>query len=111
MPPLPLKDLLIEIKTQIGYKRRCGICSGRPAITIDSTLDRQFDVAVPHMPAVRHLSRTCEGFAYLAAAFDIYSRHEHHAQRVAPKNETLLSLALERCNSSPSHALSANMDS
>ncbi|MDP9591326.1 UNVERIFIED_ORG: hypothetical protein J2W19_003902 [Shinella zoogloeoides] len=38
---------LAGIKAQIGYKRRPGIYGGRPAVAIDNTLDRQFDVAAP----------------------------------------------------------------
>jgi len=36
---------LAGIKAQIGYKRRPGIYGGRPAVAINNTLDRLFDVA------------------------------------------------------------------
>ena len=38
---------LAGIKAQIGYKRRPGIYGGRPAVAIENTLDRQFDVSAP----------------------------------------------------------------
>ena len=38
---------LFGIKAQIGYKRRPGIYGGRPAVAIDNTLDRPFDLAAP----------------------------------------------------------------
>mgnify|MGYP001568979181 FL=1 len=67
---------LAGIKAQIGYKRRPGICGGRPAVAIDNTLDRQFDVAAPDKAWVTDITyiRTCEGFAYLAVVIDLYSR-------------------------------------
>ena len=63
-------------KAQIGYKRRPGIYGGRPAVAIDNTLDRQFDVAAPDKAWVTDITyiRTCEGFAYLAVVIDLYSR-------------------------------------
>jgi putative transposase len=67
---------LAGIKAQIGYKRRPGIYGGRPAVAIDNTLDRQFDVAAPDKAWVTDITyiRTCEGFAYLAVVIDLYSR-------------------------------------
>ncbi|MGV1948281.1 MULTISPECIES: IS3 family transposase [unclassified Agrobacterium] len=64
------------IRAQIGYKRHPGICGGRPAVAIDNTLDRQFDVAAPDTAWVTDITyiRTCEGFAYLAVVIDLYSR-------------------------------------
>ncbi|KSV74497.1 hypothetical protein N182_28055 [Sinorhizobium sp. GL2] len=53
-----------------------GIYGGRPAVAIDNTLDRQFDVAAPGIAWVTDITyiRTCEGFAYLAVVIDLYSR-------------------------------------
>jgi transposase InsO family protein len=64
---------LAGIKAQIGYKRRPGIYGGRPAVAIDNTLDRQFDVAAPDKAWVNDITyiRTCEGFAYLAVIIDL----------------------------------------
>ncbi len=66
---------LAGIKAQIGYKGRPGIYGGRPAVAIDNTLDRQFDVAAPDKAWVTDITyiRTCEGFAYLAVVIDLYS--------------------------------------
>jgi len=67
---------LAGIKAQIGYKRRPGIYGGRPAVAIENTLDRQFDVSAPDKAWVTDITyiRTCEGFAYLAVVIDLYSR-------------------------------------
>ena len=67
---------LAGIKAQIGYKRRPGVYSGRPAVAIDNTLDRQFDVAAPDKAWVTDITyiRTNEGFAYLAVVIDLFSR-------------------------------------
>lgn len=67
---------LARIKAQLGYKRRPGIYGSRPAVAIDNTLDRQFDVAAPDKAWVTDITyvRTCEGFAYLAVVIDLYSR-------------------------------------
>lgn len=88
---------------QIGYKRKPGKYSGKPSVVVDNTLDRQFDVAAPdtawvspsrqickanrlsHSVATHACMRengamdityikTYEGFLYLAAVIDLYSR-------------------------------------
>lgn len=67
---------LAGIKAQIGYKRRPGSHGGKPSLTVDNTLDRQFDVAAPDQAWVTDITyiRTLEGFAYLAVVIDLYSR-------------------------------------
>ncbi len=67
---------LTGIKAQICYKRRPGIYGGRPAVAIENTLDRQFDVSAPDKALATNITyiRTCEGFAYLAVVIDLYSR-------------------------------------
>ncbi len=64
------------IKAQIGYKRRSGKYGGKPSIIVDNTLDRQFDVTAPDTAWVTDITyiKTNEGFAYLAAVIDLYSR-------------------------------------
>ncbi len=64
------------IKAQIGYKCRPGVCSGKPSIAVDNTLDRQFDVEAPDKVWVTDITyiKTCEGFAYLAVVIDLFSR-------------------------------------
>lgn len=64
------------IKAQIGYKRRPGKYGGRPSITIDNSLDRQFEVASPDRVWVTDITyiKTYEGFAYLAVVIDLFSR-------------------------------------
>ncbi|MCL6252356.1 IS3 family transposase [Altererythrobacter sp. KTW20L] len=67
---------LAGIKAQIGYKRRPGSYGGKPALAVDNTLDRQFDVVAPDRAWVTDITyiRTLEGFAYLAVVIDLYSR-------------------------------------
>ncbi len=63
-------------EAQIGYKRRPGKYGGKPSIVVDNTLDRRFDVAVPNRAWVTDITyiKTYEGFLYLAAVIDLYSR-------------------------------------
>lgn len=67
---------LAGIRAQVGYKCRPGSYGGKPFLAVDSTLDRQFDVAAPDRASVSQITsiRTLEGFAYLAVVIDIYSR-------------------------------------
>ena len=67
---------LSDIRAQIGYKRRPGRYGGRPSPAIDNTLDRRFDPGTPDMAWVTDITyiRTHEGFAYLAAVIDLFSR-------------------------------------
>lgn len=64
------------IKAQIDYKRRPSIYGGKPSVTVDNTLDRQFDVAATGTAWVTNITyiKTYEGFAYLAVVIDLYSR-------------------------------------
>ncbi|MCY0093286.1 IS3 family transposase [Hoeflea ulvae] len=67
---------LAGIKAQIGYKRRPGSYGGKPALVVNNTLDRQFDVDAPDTVWVTDITyiKTLEGFAYLAVVIDLYSR-------------------------------------
>lgn len=67
---------LAGIRAQIGYKRRPGKYGGRPAIAVDNTLNRQFEVGNPDQVWVTDITyiKTYEGFAYLAVVIDLYSR-------------------------------------
>jgi len=64
------------IRAQIGYKRRPGIYGGKPSIIVDNTLNRRFDIDAPDTIWVIDITyiRTMEGFAYLAAVIDLFSR-------------------------------------
>lgn len=67
---------LAGIRAQVGYKRRLGKYGGRPAIAVDNTLNRQFEVGKPDQVWVTDITyiKTYEGFAYLAVIIDLYSR-------------------------------------
>ena len=67
---------LAGIRAQVGYKRRPGKYGGRPAIAVDNTLNRQFEVGKPDQVWVTDITyiKTYEGFAYLAVVIDLYSR-------------------------------------
>ena len=67
---------LAGIRAQVGYKRRPGKYGGRPAIAVDNTLDRQFEVAAPDTTWVTDITyiKTYEGFAYLVVVIDLFSR-------------------------------------
>lgn len=64
------------IKAQIGYKRRPGKFGGKPAIAVDNTLQRQFNVGRPDRAWVTDITyiKTYEGFAYLVVVIDLFSR-------------------------------------
>jgi putative transposase len=64
------------VKAQIGYKRRPGRSGGRPWAVAANTLDRRLDVPQANRAWVTDITyiRTGEGFAYLAAVLDLYSR-------------------------------------
>ena len=47
---------LAGIRAQIGYKRRLGSNGGKPSLAVDSTLDRQFDVASPDRAGVTDIT-------------------------------------------------------
>jgi putative transposase len=61
---------LAGIRAEIGYKRRPGICGGRPSVVVDNTLDRQFDVETPDVAWVTDITyiKTLEGFASVVVA-------------------------------------------
>ena len=64
------------VKAQIGYRRRPGTYGSKPSITVDNTLDRQFDVIAPDTVWVTDITyiKTYEGFSYLAVVIDLFSR-------------------------------------
>ena len=76
------------VKAQIGYRRRPGKYGGKRSITVDNTLDRQFDVIAPDMvwgEAANAIGsseppnditdiKTYEGFSYRAIVIDLFSR-------------------------------------
>jgi len=66
--------MLAGIKTQIiGYKRRPGSYRGKPSLTVDNTLDRQFDVEALDRVWVTDIIyiRTLEGFDYAYRALTL----------------------------------------
>ena len=67
---------LAGIKAQIGYRRRHGSHGGKPAVVVDNTLARRFDVDAQDKAWVTDITyiRTQEGFAYLAVVIDLFSR-------------------------------------
>lgn len=67
---------LADIKAQIGYKRRPGGRSGKPAIVTDNRLAQQFDVGRPDQIWVTGITyiKTHEGWCYLAVVIDLFSR-------------------------------------
>ncbi len=67
---------LAGIAAQIGYKRRPGRYGGKPAMTAENTLGRQFDVASPDTVWVTDITyiKTLEGWLYLAVVIDLFSR-------------------------------------
>ena len=64
------------IQTQIGYKKKPGVYGGKPSVVVDNSLDRQFGVDAPDRVWVTDITylRTHEGFAYLCAVIDLFSR-------------------------------------
>ncbi|MDB5660491.1 MAG: integrase core domain protein [Cypionkella sp.] len=67
---------LAGIAAQIGYKRRPGRYGGKPAVTVENTLDRQFEVGAPDTVWVTDITyiKTLEGWLYLAVVIDLFSR-------------------------------------
>ena len=63
------------LRSQTGYKRRQGKY-GRPSIVAPNKLQQQFTVAQPNRVWVVDITyiRTHEGWLYLAAVLDLYSR-------------------------------------
>ena len=67
---------LAGIAAQIGYKRRPRSYGGKPAVTAENTLDRQFEVGAPDTVWVTDITyiKTLEGWLYLAVVIDLFSR-------------------------------------
>ena len=67
---------LAGIAAQIGYKRRPGRYGGKPAVTAENILDRQFEVDAPDTVWVTDITyiKTREGWLYLAVVIDLFSR-------------------------------------
>ena len=64
------------LKSQTGYGRRPGKYGGRPTQVSPNHLQRQFDVSEPNKVWVTDITyiRTHEGWLYLAAVLDLFSR-------------------------------------
>ena len=64
------------LRAQVGYGRRPRPRGGRVSTVAPNHLDRQFDVAAPNTHWVTDITyiRTYEGWLYLAAVMDLYSR-------------------------------------
>ena len=65
-----------NLRSQTGYRRRPGARSGAIATMAPNHLQRQFDVAAPNRVWVTDITyiRTHEGWLFLAAVLDLYSR-------------------------------------
>jgi putative transposase len=65
-----------SLKSQTGYGRRPGRYGGRPANVSPNHLQREFDVAEPNKVWVTDITyiRTHEGWLFLAAVLDLFSR-------------------------------------
>ncbi len=65
-----------ELRSQTGYRRRPGQRYGRPSVVAPNHVQQQFDVAVPNQVWVTDITyiRTHEGWLYLAAVLDLFSR-------------------------------------
>ncbi len=64
------------LRSQTGYHRRPGRYGGRPAVVAPNHLDRQFVVSEPNKVWVTDITyiRTHEGWLYLVAVLDLFSR-------------------------------------
>ncbi|WP_235089895.1 IS3 family transposase [Chromobacterium sp. Beijing] len=64
------------LRSQTGYFRRTGHCSGRPAVVVPNHLQRQFTVDGQNKVWVTDITyiRTHEGWLYLAVVHDLFSR-------------------------------------
>jgi putative transposase len=64
------------LRAQVGYKRRPGKSGTRPAIVAANRLQQDFNVEAPDTVWVTDITyiRTHEGWLYLAAVIDLYSR-------------------------------------
>jgi putative transposase len=66
---------LNRLKAQIGYKRRY-IKGSKPSRIAENVLERNFSPSAPNIAWVSDITyiRTHEGFLYLAAVIDLFSR-------------------------------------
>jgi putative transposase len=64
------------LRAQVGYRRRPGMRGGKPAVVADNHLARQFDPVAANRAWVTDITyiRTHEGWLYLAAVMDLFSR-------------------------------------
>ena len=64
------------LRAQVGYRRRPGMRGGKPAVVADNHLARQFDPDAANRAWVTDITyiRTHEGWLYLAAVMDLFSR-------------------------------------
>jgi putative transposase len=64
------------LRSQTGYRRRPGHYGGRPTVVAPNHLERQFDVTEPNKVWVTDITyiRIHEGWLYLAAVLDLFSR-------------------------------------
>jgi len=64
------------LRSQTGYRRRPGQRIGRPAVIAPNHLQQQFNVAEPNRVWVTDITyiRTHEGWLFLAAVIDLFSR-------------------------------------
>jgi putative transposase len=65
-----------KLRSQTGYRRRPGARGGPAAVMAPNHLQRQFDVAEPNRVWVTDITyiRTHEGWLFLAAVLDLFSR-------------------------------------
>ena len=64
------------LRAQVGYKRRPGKYGTKPAVVAANQLQQDFNVSAPDTVWVTDITyiRTHEGWLYLAAVIDLYSR-------------------------------------
>ena len=64
------------LRAQVGYKRRPGKYGTKPAVVTANQLQQDFNVDAPDRVWVTDITyiRTHEGWLYLAAVIDLYSR-------------------------------------
>jgi putative transposase len=67
---------LAALRSQAGYHRRPGHRGGAASVVVPNHLQQQFDVAQPNRVRVTDISyiRTHEGWLFLAAVIDLFSR-------------------------------------
>ena len=65
-----------KLRSQTGYRRRPGSRSAAVAVLVPNHLQRQFDVTAPNRVWVTDITyiRTHEGWLFLAAVLDLFSR-------------------------------------